>query len=122
VIRQIKHLLWGGKSGNMASEANLGGAVAEIHKISIALTADEIAALRAAVESGDYATPGEIVREAIRDWQRKRERRQQEIFRLRELWDQGKASGEAAPLDFDELTVEARRRLAKAASTKGDDG
>ena len=63
----------------MASEANLGGAVAEIHKISIALTADEIAALRAAVEFGDYATPGEIVREAIRDWQRKRERRQQEI-------------------------------------------
>jgi len=106
----------------MASEANLGGAVAEIHKISIALTADEIAALRAAAESGDYATPGEIVREAIRDWQRKRERRQQEIFRLRELWDQGKASGEAAPLDFDELTVEARRRLAKAASTKGNDG
>ena len=105
----------------MASEANLGGAVAEIHKISIALTADEIAALRAAVESGDYATPGEIVREAIRDWQRKRERRQQEIFRLRELWDEGKASGPARPLDWKELRREARQRLAQMRKAEVDD-
>lgn len=103
----------------MCSEANPGGVVAERREVSISLTADEIAALGAAVEAGDYATPGEIVREAIHDWQRKRERRQREIFRLRELWDQGKASGAAAPLDFDELTAEARRRLANAASTIG---
>jgi antitoxin ParD1/3/4 len=36
------------------------------------------------------------------------------IKRLRELWDEGKASGPAKPLDFDELRREARKRLKAA--------
>jgi Arc/MetJ-type ribon-helix-helix transcriptional regulator len=46
--------------------------VTEVRKVSVSLAADQIAALDAAVEAGEYATPGEIVREAIRDWQIKR--------------------------------------------------
>jgi antitoxin ParD1/3/4 len=37
--------------------------------------------------------------------------RQEDIRRLRAAWDQGKASGPAAPLDFAGLRKEARKRL-----------
>ena len=93
----------------------------DIQKVSVALTGEQLAALKAAVESGEYATTSEIVREAIRDWQFKRELRQEDIRRLRQLWDEGKASGPAEPLDFDELRREARKRLAETKKAQGDD-
>jgi antitoxin ParD1/3/4 len=86
----------------------------DVKKISIALTGEQIAALKVAVETGEYATTSEIVREAIRDWQFKRELRQEDLRRLRQLWDQGKASGTATPVDFDAARREARKRLAIA--------
>jgi antitoxin ParD1/3/4 len=93
----------------------------DIQKVSVALTGEQVAALKAAVESGEYATTSEIVREALRDWQLKHELRQKDIERLRQLWDEGKASGPAAPLDWDELRREARERLAHARKAQGDD-
>lgn len=87
----------------------------DVQKISIALTAEQIAALKAAVETGEYATTSEIVREALRDWQFKRELRQEDLRRLRQLWDEGKVSGTATPVDFDSARREARQRLANAA-------
>jgi antitoxin ParD1/3/4 len=95
-------------------------AVADIQKVSIALTGGQLAALKAAVEAGEYATTSEIVREAVRDWQFKRELRQEEVKRLRKLWDEGKASGPPTPLDFGELRREARRRLAEAQKAQAD--
>ena len=86
----------------------------DIQKVSVALTSGQVAALKAVVAAGEYATTSEIVREALRDWQRKRELRQQEIERLRQLWDEGKASGDAGPVDFAELRKEARERLEAA--------
>jgi antitoxin ParD1/3/4 len=87
----------------------------DVQKVSIALTGEQLGALRAAVETGEYATTSEIVREAIRDWQFKRELRQEDLRRLRQMWDQGKASGAAVPVDFDIARREARQRLAIAA-------
>jgi len=83
----------------------------DIQKVSVALTGEQINALKAAVETGEYATTSEIVREAIRDWQFKRELRQEDVKRLRKMWKQGKASGPAKPLAFDELRRDARKRL-----------
>jgi len=90
----------------------------DVQKISVALTGEQIASLRAAIETGEYATTSEI----IRDWQFKRELRQEDIRRLRHLWDEGKASGAAAPLDLDELRREARQILSKAKAAQGDAG
>jgi antitoxin ParD1/3/4 len=87
----------------------------DVHKVSIALTGEQVGALKAAVETGEYATTSEIVREAIRDWQFKRELRQEDLRHLRQLWDQGKASGAAAPIDFEAARIEARQRLAAGA-------
>jgi antitoxin ParD1/3/4 len=88
--------------------------MSDVQKLSIALTAEQIRLLKDAVETGEYATTSEIVREAIRDWQFKRELRREDLLRLRQLWDQGKASGEAVPADFDEARRVARQRLANS--------
>jgi antitoxin ParD1/3/4 len=84
-----------------------------VEKVSVALTTQQVSALKAAVDSGEYATTSEAVREAVRDWQAKRDLRFEDVRRLQEMWDEGKASGPARPLDFDKLRKEARRRLAE---------
>jgi antitoxin ParD1/3/4 len=94
--------------------------MADIQKISVALTGEQVAALKAAVDAGEYATTSEIVREAIRDWKLKRELRQEDVKRLRQLWDEGKASGPAQPIDFGELKREARQRLEVLLKAQGE--
>lgn len=96
--------------------------MSDIHKVSVALTGEQIAALKAAVETGEYATTSEIVREAIRDWQFKRELRQEDIKRLRQLWNEGEASGPATQIDFGELRREARQRLSAVKKAPDDGG
>ncbi len=86
----------------------------DIQKVSIALTGEQVTALKAAVETGEYATTSEVIREALREWQWKRELRGEELNRLRELWREGKASGPAVPLNLAETRHEARRRLKMA--------
>jgi antitoxin ParD1/3/4 len=88
--------------------------MANVEKVSIALTPEQLAALRAVVEAGEYATTSEVVREALRDWQLKRELQQDDIRRLRQLWQDGLASGSAGELDMVALRMEARARLAGA--------
>jgi antitoxin ParD1/3/4 len=88
--------------------------MADIQKISVALTGEQVATLKAAVEAGEYATTSEIVREALRDWQFKRELRQEDVRRLRKLWDEGKASGPAEPFDIERTIAAARARLKEA--------
>jgi antitoxin ParD1/3/4 len=85
--------------------------MANIEKVSVALTGEQVSALKAAVEAGEYATTSEIVREAVRDWQLKRELRREDIKRLRRMWDAGIASGSAGELDMKKLRREAGARL-----------
>ena len=87
--------------------------MAEIQKVSIALTGEQLASMRAAVAAGEYATTSEIVREAIREWQYKRELRQDDIRRLRALWDEGKASGAGEPFDIEKTLAAAQARFNK---------
>ena len=86
----------------------------DTQKISVALTGEQIASLKAAVEKGEYATTSEIVREAVSDWQFKRELCEEDISRLRQLWKEGKASGPPERLDHADVRHEARRRLKQA--------
>jgi antitoxin ParD1/3/4 len=106
---------------NNCSRSDGRGALSDIQKISVALTGAQLAALRAVVENGEYATTSEVVREAVRDWQMKRELRQEDIKRLRQLWDEGKASGDAGPVDFGQLRLDARSRLEAAKQAAAND-
>jgi antitoxin ParD1/3/4 len=83
----------------------------DVQKVSVALTGEQVAAMKQAVETGEYATTSEIVREALREWQWKRELREEELEQLRAAWEKGKASGPAVPVDFDATLAEARRRV-----------
>ena len=90
----------------------------DVQKVSVALTGEQVMALKAAVETGEYATTSEAIRDALREWQWKRELRGEELKRLREMWQAGKASGPALPIDFEQTREEARRRLKKATGQK----
>jgi antitoxin ParD1/3/4 len=92
--------------------------MSDIQKISVALTGEQVATLKAAVDAGEYATTSEIIREAIRDWQFKRELRQDDIKRLRRLWDEGKASGKAKAFDIERTIAGATSRLERPRRAK----
>lgn len=57
-----------------------------IEKISIALPPEMVAQVRQAVETGEYASSSEVVRDALRDWTYKRHLQQQGVQELRQLW------------------------------------
>lgn len=92
--------------------------MAGVYKVSIALTGEQLEALKAVVDAGEYATTSEVVREAVRDWQLKRSMQAEEVHHLRRLWDEGKASGKSKPVNFTRLKTEARRRLSKPAKVR----
>ena len=85
--------------------------MATVEKVSIALTHDMAALVRQAVETGDYASSSEVVRDALRDWKTKRETEAQQREALRRLWQEGLASGEGRFSGMDELIAEAQRRF-----------
>ena len=62
--------------------------MASVEKISIALPPEMVSLVRQAVETGEYASSSEVVRDALRDWSHKRTLRQQGIEELREVWQQ----------------------------------
>jgi len=85
--------------------------MATVEKISIALTRDMAALVREAVESGEYASSSEVIRDALRDWKAKRALREQQIEELRRLWQEGIASGPGRFEGMDALLQEARRQF-----------
>ena len=64
-----------------------------VEKLSIALPAEMAALLREAVESGEYASASEVVRDALRTWKRKRKLETLELSELRRLIREGSESG-----------------------------
>lgn len=65
----------------------------KVEKISIALPPDMVSEVRSAVSSGEYASASEVVREALRDWRRKRQAAGAEIEEIRRLVQEGVDSG-----------------------------
>ena len=85
----------------------------DIDELNVTVSGQQAQILREALESGEYASAGDVVQEAIRVWQTHRDAERDDLQRLQRLWDEGKASGEPQPIDFAELRLEARRRLAE---------
>ena len=82
--------------------------MANVEKVSVALTQDMAVMVRQAVASGDYASSSEVVRDALRDWKAKRADR--DIERLRALLAEGEASGSGPWEGVEAIKAEARRR------------
>jgi antitoxin ParD1/3/4 len=89
--------------------------MADIERITIALPEPMAASVRVAVEAGEYASTSEVLRDALRLWEARRELRARDVEELRRRWEAGKASGLAGEIKIsdliaDEKTKKARRR------------
>lgn len=84
--------------------------MAKVEKVSVALTQDMAATVRDAVESGEFASSSEVIRDALRDWKTKRVLAQLQIDELRRLIAEGHASGTGPWQGANATLTEIRRR------------
>jgi antitoxin ParD1/3/4 len=73
--------------------------MAKIEKLSVVLTADMAADIRAAVQDGGYGSASEVVRDALRDWRLRRKVATLETEELRRLVREGIESGPSLEAD-----------------------
>lgn len=83
--------------------------MANVEKLSVALTPDMVAEVRAAVEAGDYGSVSEVVRDALRDWRLRRRFEAAETEELCRLVREGINSGPG--LDADAVFARLRARF-----------
>lgn len=87
--------------------------MADIERLTIALPGPMADTVRAAVAAGEYASTSEVLRDALRLWEARRELRARDVDVLRRRWDSGKASGLAGELDAATLIAEEKARKAR---------
>ncbi|WIY51859.1 type II toxin-antitoxin system ParD family antitoxin [Devosia sp. YIM 151766] len=78
--------------------------------LTISVTEQQATLLEAAVAEGKYASDSEVVREALKLWERREAARLQEWARLRAEVEAGLASGPGEPFDFDDFLAKAHAR------------
>jgi len=83
----------------------------QVSKMSIAVTPEMAALVTQAVESGEYASNSEVIREALREWKQRRSLARHDGERLQHLWAEGLASGPGRFENMAAIKAEARRRL-----------
>lgn len=59
---------------------------------------------------GGYATTDAIVQEAISDWQVRHALNEEDVQRLRTLWDEGRADGATQAFDVERILASAYAR------------
>lgn len=81
--------------------------MSKVERITVTMPEAMAAKLRAVVDTGEYATTSEIIREALRHWSEKQDRRQAALQKLRAMIAEG-AKGPFRDGDefFDELEAE----------------
>ncbi len=89
--------------------------MAKVEKVIIALPPEMVGVVRDAVESGEYASTSEVIRDALRDWTLKRKVALVELDEMRRLVREGIESGPGIDADL----IFARLRAKYAGSTEG---
>ena len=85
--------------------------MANVEKISVALTPQMARMIRGVIDAGGYASTSEVVREALREWGQRRVLNYQDVEELRTIWNEGRGSGSGIFEDMAALKAEARRRF-----------
>lgn len=86
--------------------------MSKVEKLSIALTPELAAVVRVAVDGGDYASSSEVIREALRDWTDKRQRRAARLAELQQFIQDGIDSGPPVPFEpIEEILARNHARL-----------
>jgi len=94
--------------------------MSNVEKLSIAITHDMAVIVRKAVESGDYASSSEVVRDALRDWKLKRSSQQSEVNKMRQLWQEGIESGAGRFSNMGAIKKEAQKRFSVNSFTESE--
>jgi antitoxin ParD1/3/4 len=86
--------------------------MSKLERITVTMPQEMAAKMRAAVETGEYATTSEIVREALRDWEGYQERRQAKLAWLKAEIEKG-MKGPFRPADefFDDLEARLQNQI-----------
>lgn len=84
--------------------------MAAVERMTITMPTELAETLRRMVAGGEYASTSGVVREALRDWTRKRGGERRELEALREAIKSGLDSGPALPAD--EVFADLRARYA----------
>jgi antitoxin ParD1/3/4 len=87
--------------------------MADIERVTVALPEPMAASVRAAVEAGEYASTSEVIRDALRLWEARRELRGRDVEELRRRWDAGKASGLAGEINIRDLVADEKTKKAR---------
>lgn len=89
-----------------------------VEKISIALPPEMVALVRQAVDTGEYASSSEVVRDALRDWTQKRSLQQKGIEELRKVWRQA-LEDNTPGVPLDEMLDRLERKYQALADSAG---
>lgn len=81
-----------------------------VAKMSVTLTEEMATMIDSAVETGEYASSSEVIREALREWKLRRAMLEHDREHIRRLWDEGIASGPGRFKDIAAIKSEARQR------------
>ena len=87
-----------------------------MERVTITLTQDLAAKVKAEVEAGNYASVSEVMRQALRDWELAEARRAQELKSLREVVAVGLdeiAAGKAQPYNAARIANAGERLAAR---------
>ena len=85
-----------------------------MERITITLTTEIAALVRGAVETGDYASSSEIIREALRDWRQKRLASEHDTAQMRAFIAVGaedQAQGRIRQFEVSDIKALGRGRL-----------
>ena len=87
--------------------------MANAEKISITLPNDMLTTIKDRVSSGDYNSTSEVIREAMRLWQRREQEHEAKLAVIRDRLDRSANSGDPVPLDdaFNQLAKMHQQRL-----------
>ncbi len=88
--------------------------MSEFEKLSILVPGDLAQRIRAAVDGERYVVESDVILDALQDWEVKQQLRAVKVQRLRELIQEGEASGFVSMTDdeFERIKQEGRALLA----------
>jgi antitoxin ParD1/3/4 len=91
-----------------------------IARLTITLPADMAGLVKGAVKGGGYASTSEVIREALRDWNLKRDLQSRQLAALKVDIDRGLADlaeGRLVSYDRERIVERGRKQFAKRASS-----
>jgi antitoxin ParD1/3/4 len=89
--------------------------MSNVQKVSVALTPEFMVLLKEAVDTGEFTSASEVIRDALRHWKQRRAIGELSTEELRRLWQEGIASGPGRFRSINAIKKAARQRAAKVA-------